>query len=55
VVKNIVLSKEIKKQEKGIFKNYMEANKGADKNAVNWLYVNSMSYSQYYLLIKEMF
>ena len=34
VVKNIVLSKEIKKQEKGIFKKYMEANKGADKNAV---------------------
>ena len=34
IVKNIVLSKEIKKQEKGIFKKYMEANKGADKNAV---------------------
>jgi hypothetical protein len=34
VVKNIVLSKEIKKQEKGIFKKYMEANKGSDKNAV---------------------
>jgi len=34
IVKNIVLSKEIKKQEKSIFKKYMEANKGADKNAV---------------------
>ena len=34
VVKNIVLAKEIKKQEKNIFKKYMEANKGADKNAV---------------------
>jgi len=34
IVKNIVLSKEIKKQEKGIFKKYMEANKGSDKNAV---------------------
>jgi hypothetical protein len=34
IVKNIVLSKEIKKQEKSIFKKYMEANKGSDKNAV---------------------
>jgi hypothetical protein len=34
VVKNIVLGKEIKKQEKNVFKKYMEANKGADKNAV---------------------
>ena len=34
IAKNIVLSKEIKKQEKGIFKKYMEENKGADKNAV---------------------
>ena len=34
VVKNIVLGKEIKKQEKNVFKKYMEANKGAEKNAV---------------------
>ena len=36
IVKNIVLSKEIKKQEKSIFKKYMEANKGSDKNAVKF-------------------